>query len=437
MKIRTLTLRNYKQFLDEQIISFSDSEGKVNEITLLIGENGSGKTSVLQAITALVGAASRPKMKVDKLDWEGYNYSFLPSGKMPIKVEIEVEFTEPEIEKTKAYSQELKQLGKKVSTNFSDNQNIKINLNYDNLCIETDDKNEINLFNGYQYALQLKNFKTEYLNLFNNIGTIYWYTEQRTSHSVQNMDFNVKNIDSLRNILVKLYYFHLHRKKEKIKLRTGQRDSYEKLNELYQKVFPNRSLYAAEPNREDLNKTDFLLKDNKNYYELSGLSAGERAIFPILLDFSLMNINNSIIIIDEIELHLHPALLRNFIKVLPELGENNQFIITTHSAYVMREIPKENILLVKDGTVSPITVYTQGRDTAAIIEELFYIPRRTKESLDKIKEFYAALENQDIVHSNQILNEMKTAWGGLDEDVVRAQMYYEDLLSDLHHETHQ
>jgi predicted ATP-dependent endonuclease of OLD family len=61
---------------------------------------------------------------------------------------------------------------------------------------------------------------------------------------------------------------------------------------------------------------------------------GERAIFPLLVDFSLNNINNSIIIIDELELHLHPPLQQALIYALPKLGRNNQFIITTHSDYI-------------------------------------------------------------------------------------------------------
>jgi archaellum biogenesis ATPase FlaH len=45
---------------------------------------------------------------------------------------------------------------------------------------------------------------------------------------------------------------------------------------------------------------NFFLSDGHNQYELSEMSAGERAIFPILMDFARYNINNSIIIIDEI-----------------------------------------------------------------------------------------------------------------------------------------
>ena len=74
------------------------------------------------------------------------------------------------------------------------------------------------------------------------------------------------------------------------------------------------------------------------------MSAGERAIFPILLDFARWNINNSIIIIDEVELHLHPPLQQAFVRSLSKLGKNNQFILTTHSESVTSMFEEEQII---------------------------------------------------------------------------------------------
>jgi predicted ATP-dependent endonuclease of OLD family len=73
------------------------------------------------------------------------------------------------------------------------------------------------------------------------------------------------------------------------------------------------------------------------------MSAGERVIFPILIDFANWNINNSIIIIDELELHLHPPLQQALVDLLPRLGKNNQFIITTHSEDVAAMFHRKDI----------------------------------------------------------------------------------------------
>jgi predicted ATP-dependent endonuclease of OLD family len=72
------------------------------------------------------------------------------------------------------------------------------------------------------------------------------------------------------------------------------------------------------------------------------MSAGERAIFPMIIDFANWKVNNSIILIDEIELHLHPPLQQALISALPKFGNNNQFIITTHSDYVAYMVDDTN-----------------------------------------------------------------------------------------------
>ena len=74
------------------------------------------------------------------------------------------------------------------------------------------------------------------------------------------------------------------------------------------------------------------------------MSAGERALFPMLLDFARWNINNSIIIIDEVELHLHPPLQQTFVRALSKLGKNNQFIITTHSESIVSMFEEDQII---------------------------------------------------------------------------------------------
>jgi len=74
------------------------------------------------------------------------------------------------------------------------------------------------------------------------------------------------------------------------------------------------------------------------------MSGGERAVFPILVDFANLNIHNSVILIDEIELHLHPPAQQVFLTALPKLGKNNQFIITTHSDYIEQLVPDAHII---------------------------------------------------------------------------------------------
>ena len=148
--------------------------------------------------------------------------------------------------------------------------------------------------------------------------------------------------------MVKLSNFNTAVKANGNALRQNQQNFYENLENNYKKAFPNRSFIGATPDFSNpFAPAEFLLYDGKNEYELAEMSAGERAIFPLLVDFSLNNINNSIIIIDEIELHLHPPLQQALVDLLPRLGRNNQFILTTHSEDVAAMFHRKNIRYIK------------------------------------------------------------------------------------------
>ena len=136
-------------------------------------------------------------------------------------------------------------------------------------------------------------------------------------------------------------------------LRPGQKDLFEELEKSYKSIFPERSFLGSLPpgNIDDvMNEFLFYLSDGIRHYEISEMSGGERAIFPILFDFANWNIHNSVILIDEIELHLHPPLQQAMIRAMMrnELGNNNQFIITTHSDSVVQILDDESIIRVED-----------------------------------------------------------------------------------------
>ncbi|MFG6094265.1 AAA family ATPase [Leptothoe sp. ISB3NOV94-8A] len=64
---------------------------------------------------------------------------------------------------------------------------------------------------------------------------------------------------------------------------------------------------------------------------MAEMSAGEQSIFPILYEFVRQQIAHSIVLIDEIDLNLHPPAAQHLMKQLVRLEPSCQFIITTHS----------------------------------------------------------------------------------------------------------
>lgn len=335
MKIESITLQNYKKFVLPKTFSFRNTEGEINDVTLILGNNGSGKSSILQAITMLIASVTREKFTPESLDWSGFEYRHLQTGALPTKVEAKIFFDENEKIATQNFAKQLQDKGVKLGTP-SNLSHIKLSLDYQNKQVSAKEGHKAYYqFSGYQYAKSLAPLTPNKISLFENVGNIYWYTEQRNAYSVSNLlDNEAPQIDFIRSFLANAYSYHLAVTEKGRPIREGEFDFYDKLQSLYKIMFPNRTFVGSAPNfslYEQSKIPDFFLFDGKNQYELSGMSAGERAIFPILMDFTRWNINNSIIIIDEIELHLHPPLQQVLIRTLSKLGKNNQFIITSHS----------------------------------------------------------------------------------------------------------
>lgn len=119
----------------------------------------------------------------------------------------------------------------------------------------------------------------------------------------------------------------------------------------------------------DDDKFDFSIKETgKQEYNFNVLSSGYAAVLDIMLDLMLrMEKRNSrefifeqtgIVLIDEIETHLHLELQKRILPMLTRVFPNIQFIVTTHSPFVLNSISNvviydlERSLLVEDGLVN-------------------------------------------------------------------------------------
>jgi len=127
-----------------------------------------------------------------------------------------------------------------------------------------------------------------------------------------------------------------------------------------------------------------------------------------------------IILIDEIELHLHPQWQRDIIPRLTNTFPNCQFIVTTHSPQVLSNVKKENVFIVEDFQVHPADAYTFGRDSNSILSELMGVSERPIEIQNKLTECLYKIDDGQIEEAKILLRELSDLLGRNDSEIVKA-----------------
>jgi hypothetical protein len=89
-----------------------------------------------------------------------------------------------------------------------------------------------------------------------------------------------------------------------------------------------------------------LLSDSGKEYPFRSAASGELVVLHYLTKFTFPRpVHNSLILIDEPELHLHPKWIRQLYRALPLMGDNNQFILVTHSPELKQLAAEDNALI--------------------------------------------------------------------------------------------
>jgi predicted ATP-binding protein involved in virulence len=141
--------------------------------------------------------------------------------------------------------------------------------------------------------------------------------------------------------------------------------------------------------------------------------------------------SSGVVLIDEVELHLHPDWQRQILPILTREFPNIQFICTTHSPQVISSLKPENVQVLKDFKVSPISSYITGRDTNSILREVFGVHERPDEFTIKLNRFYHALDAEDLPTAESTFHELEENWGVLDSEIVQAGWRLQDLQAEL------
>jgi predicted ATP-binding protein involved in virulence len=184
-------------------------------------------------------------------------------------------------------------------------------------------------------------------------------------------------------------------------------------------------------------KPRFLVDKNGITLQLNQLSDGERGLLAIVFDLSRrlaianpalgdpIHEGKGIVLIDEIELHLHPKWQREALRRLRLTFANCQFIATTHSPQILGEVEDRSVRYLFRDEAGGVQRYTPdqalGLDSNRVLEEIMGTPARNEQVQSFLHDLFRAIDREDFPQAREKMREIGATLGDSDPELVRAR----------------
>lgn len=422
MKISNIRLNNFRCFRDLEL-NFND------KYTVLLGINGAGKSTILDIIAIALGAyvSGFDNLSSNSIHQEDAHYEMYEIGS---NIEKQPQFPVEIIAKAsinnKSYKWKRELKGKGRKTTIVDAKEIRDYANELQKKVREGNKSYILPIVAYYGTGRL------------------WMQKRRRVIKKSSKNFSrltgyVDSLDAASNEKLMISWFE---KMTLIQLSEGK--IVPELNAVKEAM--NRCYLSANPQVKDVQFT-FNIKTNEieivTHYEtgevenlpMKLLSDGIKGAISLVADiaYRMATLNGQlldrvletpgVILVDEIDMHLHPEWQKKIIKDLTTIFPNVQFMFTTHSPSIVSNVPAENILILDDYKVFSPQNTTYGRDINSILREIMRSEVRPLEVIKLIKSFYDNLDEENLDKARKNFEDMKKILGENDAEVIQAQVH--------------
>ena len=390
MRLNKVSIENFKCFEKVEL----DLEGKS---TVLFGVNGTGKSTILSVINYCSWLWINRLNASQGIAYKSLDAKLVRYGSSRLKIECVIETGNESHELSRTYSKA--HIGTRASAFY--------------------DKKEYDTF--IESFAELYLGENEHMPNFVNSGTNRAVLDiplrSRQKHQFSKLTALERAIE---NDLDFRTFFEWYRNQEDIEneriRETGNRNYQDKYL-----MCVRRAIETMLDNVSDLRvkRSPLRMTVKKGLIEIvvDQLSDGEKCTLALFGDLArrvaMANPNrknplegSGIVLIDEIELHMHPSWQRRVLNVLREVFPNIQFIVTTHSPQVLGEVFDDYKLLKLSNSSDIEEVSTYGKDANWILKYNMGTDERAKPVLSKFQEFYSAIDRSEYNIAEKILGDL-------------------------------
>jgi predicted ATP-binding protein involved in virulence len=162
------------------------------------------------------------------------------------------------------------------------------------------------------------------------------------------------------------------------------------------------------------------------------LSAGERVFLAMAGDLArrlaMLDTGRAIVLIDDVELHLHPRWQRGILPWMLRAFPTCQFVVTTHSPQVIGEIEASHIRVLRyepDGNWIAAADASFGRDSNFLLLSVFDADERRIPAKQALEHFETALNHNDLALAHRELLGLEQQIEGSAPEIAIARARYD------------
>jgi len=407
MKLQKLKLDNFRLFPSLEL-EFS------KQVTVLVGVNGAGKTSILDALAILLSRLIG-RIRSTKGTGRFLTDSDIRLNSSETANSLEIEFNDNPISWTVTKTKRGRK--KQRITNLTKIKDV-VEMVYGWLDQDEEASVPLAVFYGV------------------NRSVLDIPLRIRTSHKFDQLSAYDQALTGARNDF--RLFFEWYRKRE----------DYENEQRLYPvEHFDKSKLEYRDPQLQAVRKaineltgfTNLRIRRNplrmevrkgKQHFDVRQLSDGEKCLLALAGDLARRlaianpSLDNplkgqAIILLDEVELHLHPEWQHRVIPKLKATYSNCQFVLTTHSPQVLSHVSCKDIWCL-EGMKAVRPDGTFGQDSNFLLRTLMgtsYRPSNIEKDINRLFD----LIRKDVEKARKLLEKLKSKVEGESPELVRAE----------------
>lgn len=132
-----------------------------------------------------------------------------------------------------------------------------------------------------------------------------------------------------------------------------------------------------------------------------------------------------IAMIDEVDMHLHPAWQQTVVNDLVDAFPGLQFILTTHSPHVLSSIPREFIRVIGPSSAEIPALQTRGRESSSVLASVMETdPRPPVPEVEELERYVQWLEQgySNLAELQQLRERLQAHFGDSEPRMLRAEL---------------